>query len=135
MALAAALLLAACASPGPDTRPLDALTPAQLALGTQASPEVQPQWWRSLGDLQLDALLAQALQGSPNLAAARTRTQRAQALALALQAANGPQATLGADASRQRYTANGLVPPPVAGNWWNSATVQAGLAWSPGFFG
>ena len=134
-ALATALLLGACASPGADTRPLDALTPAQLALTTQPSPDIQPQWWRSLGDAQLDSLVAQALQGSPNLAVARARTQRAQALAQALHAANGPQATLGVDASRQRYTANGLVPPPVAGHWWNSASVQAGLAWSPDFFG
>lgn len=133
--LATALLLGACASPGADTRPLDALTPAQLALTTQPSPDIQPQWWRSLGDAQLDSLVAQALQGSPNLAVARARTQRAQALAQALHAANGPQATLGVDASRQRYTANGLVPPPVAGHWWNSASVQAGLAWSPDFFG
>ena len=110
--LATALLLGACASPGADTRPLDTLTPAQLALTPQHSPDIAPQWWRSLGDAQLDTLVAQALQGSPTLAVARARTQRAQALAQALHAANGPQATLGVDASRQRYTANGLVPPP-----------------------
>jgi outer membrane protein TolC len=47
----------------------------------------------------------------------------------------GPQAQLTLDATRQRYTANGLVPPPVAGNMYDSANLQASLSWSPDFFG
>ncbi|MFN7196691.1 MAG: AI-2E family transporter, partial [Hylemonella sp.] len=38
-----------------------------------------------------------------------------------------PNATLTADATRQRYTENGLVPKPLAGTTRTNATLQAGL--------
>ncbi|NMM79528.1 RND transporter [Acidovorax sp. SRB_14] len=134
--LAAACLLAAgCASPGPAHRPLAATSPAALGLVNAASAPAAPQWWTALGDAQLNALVEQALQGSPSLAVGRARLARAQALAEATGTAAQPHALLEADASRQRYSANGLVPPPIAGNTWTSANLQAGLNWSPDFFG
>lgn len=135
LAAASALLLSACASPGPDKAPIAHLTPAQLDLAATATARVDAQWWTALGDARLNALIAQALQGNPSLAVARARTERALALANATRAANGPQATFSAEAARQRYSANGLVPPPIAGNVWDSGTLQAGLSWSPDFFG
>ena len=135
LAGAAALLLAACASPGPDKAPIAALAPSQLDLAPTATAGANAQWWMALGDSALDALIAQSLQGNPSLAVARARTERALALADATRAASGPQAMFSAEATRQRYTANGLVPAPIAGHVWNSGTLQAGLNWSPDFFG
>ena len=135
-ALAATVLLAACASPGPSHTPL-AQTPAD-ALGLQPAahtPAAPAQWWSVLGDPQLDALVDQALQGNPSLAVSRARLEQAVALSQVREAANGPQATLGADVTRQRYTAHGLVPAPVAGNTYNSGNLQASLSWAPDFFG
>jgi NodT family efflux transporter outer membrane factor (OMF) lipoprotein len=135
--LATALLLVACASPGPAHQPLTASTAqaAGLADTGQDASAAPAQWWRALGDRQLDALVAQALQGSPSLALGRARLAQAVALSQVREAANGPQATLGADLSRQHYTAHGLVPAPVAGNSYSTGNIQATLGWSPDFFG
>ncbi|RZJ15538.1 MAG: efflux transporter outer membrane subunit [Acidovorax sp.] len=136
LALAAAILLVGCASPGAPHTPLAQTTPAAVGLRTAATETAAPsQWWIALGDPQLNTLIDQALQGSPSLAVSRARLEQAVALSQVREAANGVQANLGVDVTRQRYTANGLVPAPIAGNTYNSGTVQATLSWSPDFFG
>lgn len=136
MALAAALFLVGCASPGAAHAPLAQTTPAALGLNASVTESTAPsQWWTTLGDAQLNALIDKALQGSPSLAVSRARLEQAVALSQVREAANGLQVNLGVDATRQRYTANGLVPAPVAGNTYNSGTVQASFSWSPDFFG
>ena len=132
LALAGASLLAACAQPGPPHE-AQALGLTQTGADTASLPQVR--WWTALGDAKLDTLIDQALAQQPSLAVARARAAQAAALADARHAANGPQAQLTLDATRQRYTANGLVPPPVAGNMYDSANLQASLSWSPDFFG
>ena len=137
-----ALLLAGCASPGPGHMPLALTTPAALGLTAIASadgasgglPATQP-WWTLLGDPQLDRLVERALQGNPGLDVARARQARARALVEGSRSASGPRGTLAADVARQRYSANGLVPRPVAGSTRTSASLQASLEWSPDFFG
>ncbi|BEU96551.1 efflux transporter outer membrane subunit [Acidovorax sp. DW039] len=136
IALAAALLLVGCASPGAAHTPLAQTSPAAAGLKATTTETVAPaQWWKTLGDEQLNTLVDTALQGSPSLAVSRARVEQAIALSQVREAANGPQVALSADASRQRYSANGLVPAPVAGNVYNSGTVQTTLSWSPDFFG
>ena len=139
MATLAALLVSGCASPGPARAPLALTAPAALGLPATASVEdalpALQHWWTALGDLQLDALVERALQGHPSLDVARARQARALALVDASRSASGPQGSLEADATRQRYSANGLVPAPIAGNTWTSANLQASLSWSPDFFG
>lgn len=125
---------AGCSTPGPEHLPLATTTAAMLGLGVAQTAEVSAQWWRGLGDGQLNHLMALALQGHPSLAAARARLARAQALADSSRSADGLHASLGVDATRQRYSAHGLVPAPIAGNTWNSANLQANLGWSPDFF-
>ncbi len=75
------------------------------------------EWWKTLGDPQLDALIAEALSASPTVRLAQTRVDRAVALAEAAGAALGPQATLDAGASRQRISGNSIYPKPLAGSW------------------
>ena len=135
LAAAAALLLAACANPGPDQAPIAQTTAQQLDLAATPTASVDARWWTALGDTQLDALITQALAGSPNLAMAHARTSRALALAQATQAASGPQAVLNTNAVRQRFSANGIYPAPLGGNVWNMGTVEADFSWTPDFFG
>ncbi len=129
------VLLVGCASPGPQHTRAAASTAASLGLADGASMPVAARWWSSLGDARLDQLVEQALRGSPDLALARARLQRAAALEQFSRSAAGPQITLGADLTIQRYTENGLVAPPVAGDLRNSATLQASLGWSPDILG
>ncbi len=139
LALAVASLITGCASPGAPHAPLAPTSAVAVGLPSQAMADEAAlptaRWWTALGDTQLDALIEEALVQQPSLAVARARAAQAAALANVRNALNGPQAVLSVDATRQRYTANGLVPPPVAGNVYDSATIQAGLSWSPDFFG
>lgn len=140
-ALTAALALAGCASQGPAHRPLTTLGAADVGLNAavadtaDATALASSQWWTSLGDAQLNQLIEQALAGSPSLAASNARFEKAAALATASSTATDIHGTLSADATRQRYTANGMIPAPIAGNTYNSGNLQAGLSWSPDIFG
>ncbi|GAO70063.1 efflux transporter outer membrane subunit [Comamonas sp. E6] len=141
-ALAAMLALAGCASQGPTHQPLARLGSADVGLNDSASLSAadatalaSSQWWTGLGDAQLNQLIDQALAGSPSLAASNARFEKAAALATASSTASDVRGTLSADATRQRYTANGMIPAPIAGNIYNSGNLQAGLSWSPDFFG
>lgn len=137
--LAAAALLAACAQQPtlPDAaRPLSA---DQLGLTTapgKAWPaELNTTWWTAFQDPQLDALITRALAESPTLAVARARIERASAGVQSAKAADYPTIGLGFDATQQRYTANGLYPPPLAGSDRSSGTLQAGISYEWDFFG
>ncbi|MFT4246463.1 MAG: efflux transporter outer membrane subunit [Pseudomonas sp.] len=82
------LALAACASSrglAPEGRLLDAadIHSEKSLSGVALSPAAWPsqEWWRALGDPQLDALVAEGLRGSPSLASAEARLRQAQAQA------------------------------------------------------
>lgn len=135
-ALMLALALAGCATPG-DPGPVPPLpTAAQIGLAADVRTADAPAtWWRGFGDERLDGLIERALAGQPSLQVAQARWQRARALAAATDAANGPQLGARADASWQRYSANGLYPPPIAGS-----VLDSGDLWLTGsvyldFFG
>ena len=76
MTLAGTMLLAACAVPGEGPR-LSADTPAAMGLAASApssqSLPIQPGWWHTLGDPQLDRVMDDALGGNPSLAGAQAR--------------------------------------------------------------
>jgi NodT family efflux transporter outer membrane factor (OMF) lipoprotein len=137
-ALAAAVLLAlaGCASPG-DVRPRDErLPPAAVGLeGGAQAPAVADLWWQSLQDPALDALVERALAGHPSLKAAQARLQRAAAGVAETGAFSAPQVALDFEATRQRYSENGLVPPPLGGSIQTNGTLQLGMSWELDFFG
>jgi NodT family efflux transporter outer membrane factor (OMF) lipoprotein len=96
-----ALALAACASSrglAPQGQLTDTATlQSTRSLGDAAlSPADWPasDWWRALGDPQLDALVAEGLQGSPSLAGADARLSQALAQAGASDAARKPSLSL-----------------------------------------
>jgi NodT family efflux transporter outer membrane factor (OMF) lipoprotein len=135
----AATLLAACAQQPslPDAaRPLSA---EQLGLEAHAGKawpaELNTRWWTAFQDPQLDALISRAVAESPTLGLARARIERAGAGVQAAKAADYPNIGLGFDTTQQRYTANGLYPPPLAGSTRSSGTLQAGLSYEWDFFG
>lgn len=146
--LAAAALLAACANPGPQAPSAQALTPAQLGLpagtstatsassSTSTSTTALPtQWWQALGDPALDALITRALAEQPSLKVAAARLARARAGLAAADASGGPQLSVSADATRQRFTEHGLYPVPIAGSYRTLANAQLEGSWELDFFG
>jgi NodT family efflux transporter outer membrane factor (OMF) lipoprotein len=127
-------LLSACASSGSDKQALSMTQAEALGLSAVASTQI-PDGWQSLGDPVLDQLIVQALQGQPTLAVAKARVSRMLALAGVSESSSYPQGSFSADVTRQRYTENGLYPPPIAGKIYSSGNVQLGVSWTPDLFG
>lgn len=140
--LTVAALLAACASfegLQPNSRPVDPATLAakdSLAI-VPAVADSRPagDWWQAYGDVQLDALIGEALAGSPTQAAARARIEQADALARAADAARQPQLRGAAGVDRQRYPEHGMYPPPIAGSTLTTGQLAANFSYQFDFWG
>lgn len=137
-ALAAAFALAGCANmsgiePQSTVRSSESLGLA--AANAAPAFTLAPQWWREFGDAQLDRLMDLALQGNPNLKIAQARLARAQALTEAARSASLPQLNGELDATRQKFSATSLYPPPFGGAILNSGTLQLNASWEIDFFG
>ena len=142
LAAALAVLLAGCASmEGLHTRsqPADAmqLKMARSLDGAKQDASAWPaeDWWRALGDPQLDRLIEEALAGSPSLRLARARVDRALAVAESAGAPLAPQLNASVDATRQRFSRNGLIPPPFAGQWRWQNQAQLDFSYEFDFWG
>ena len=104
-----AMILAGCANySGLDTQgqSIDAksLKAGQSLNGVTLSPAAWPKsdWWTSLGDPQLDGLIREALQDSPDMQIAEARAHQASAAAYAADAARYPTLDASAGISRSR---------------------------------
>jgi multidrug efflux system outer membrane protein len=95
---------------------------SDIHLGSDAWP--QEQWWTEYGDAQLDALIQQALRGSPSLQAAAARVHAAQAALSLNRAATAPGFSFNAGANQQLYSANGLFPAPIGGTTYREYTMN-----------
>lgn len=135
VALAAAALLAACAQIPELPKPATPLAADKVGLSETSKASFDQKWWAAFQDPQLDALIEKALAESPNLALVQARMNKAAAMVEAAGAADKPVVGLGLDASRQRYTEHGLIPPPIAGTIRTTATLQAGISYEWDFFG
>lgn len=132
------LALAACASSRglePQGRRLDA--DRQLHIGKTLAadalapaPWPQQDWWKALGDPQLDALIAEALQGTPSLDAADARLRLAQAQAGAADADRGAKLSLSAGYTGLQLP-KGLAGDEIGGKYIHNE--QALLNFSYGF--
>lgn len=122
-ALTVALILAGCASSrglAPEDAPLDADTlQSQRTLSDATVSDAafpRQDWWTALGDSQLDALIAEALAGTPSLDAADARVRQAIAQAGIVDAARKP--TLGASAQYSGVQIPETVAPdPLGGSY------------------
>src|SRR5690606_34297685 len=137
--LVAALALAGCASTrglAPASAPIDAdALIASRSLDAQ-SPATFPQvdWWRAFGDPQLDALIEEALAGTPSLAAADARLRKAVADAGLADALRKP--TLGASAQATGVQIpETFVEPPMGGDFKASTVLMLDFKYSPDLWG
>jgi len=86
-------------------------------------------WWKRFGDPQLDRLIREGLAAAPGIRLARARVEKALAHAQASGAATAPQVNASGDVTRQRFSQNGIFPPPIAG----ASYTQTQLALSFGY--
>jgi NodT family efflux transporter outer membrane factor (OMF) lipoprotein len=136
-----ALALSGCVDRGnwKPTPQLDAktLTTQQALHDAKVDASAWPtdQWWRSYGDPQLDALVDEALAGSPSLAIAQARLRAAQAQTVSARGALAPRTALDAQVTRQRYPQNDLYPPPLGGSWSTEGRAALDFSWDLDFWG
>ncbi|ERO65109.1 hypothetical protein P308_20600, partial [Pseudomonas piscis] len=104
-----AMSLAGCANySGLDTEGVSlsaqSLATGQALNGVSLSPAAWPRadWWKSLGDSQLDGLIQEALRDSPDMQIASARAHQASAAAYAADAERMPTLDASAGVSRSR---------------------------------
>ena len=131
--------LTACASFSgifSSAKPVEA---KQVGLSEQAIPAgslaLDAQWWKALGDSQLDNLIDLALANNPSLRAAQARVDRVQAAIDSANAADKPRVDGDIEASHQLFTRNGLYPAPLGGSERDTGTLQANASWELDLFG
>jgi NodT family efflux transporter outer membrane factor (OMF) lipoprotein len=134
-------VLAGCVSRG-DWHATPAIAPQNLiAKRTLAGATVTPQawpsdtWWTGYGDPQLDTLIEESFMGSPSLEVAQARLRAAQAQATSAKAARLPTTTVAAEVTKERYSQNGLVPPPFAGSFVTSGQLALDFSYDIDFWG
>lgn len=118
----ATVLLAGCASTGGLHSTAVANDPASLhtersftGVKTDAAAWPQQDWWKAIGDPQLDKLVSEALAGNPDMALADARVDAALAAAGAADAARKPTLNAGASAAGARVPP--LLPPIASGHF------------------
>lgn len=92
----AGVLLSGCVPRLGAAPALNTTAPGETALTLHARPgaAVEARWWRGFGDAQLDLLIAEALAGSPDVAAAAARVAQSDALAEQTGAAGAPSVSV-----------------------------------------
>jgi NodT family efflux transporter outer membrane factor (OMF) lipoprotein len=129
--LIAVLLLTACAPLPPASTRLLEKQPSEFATSSTFTAAVVQwptmNWWNSYRDAQLDQLIEEGLRGSPNLAIAQARLNRAQAYTQVAGAPLQPQINATAAAGTQRLSYNYLTPDTTVLRGWNQVA-QAALS-------
>jgi NodT family efflux transporter outer membrane factor (OMF) lipoprotein len=136
----ALLVLAGCA---PDLGALPALQDPehlQSAKSFAAAPSAWPQdeWWKAYGDAELDVLIREALQDSPNLKIAMARVRAAVAQASIAEADLAPTVGLSGDLSETEVSRNSQgqgLRAVVPRGWHQEASIVTGLNYELDFFG
>ena len=135
--------LAGCAVLPTDLPPRPALLAPQASATVAALAQEQPAlpktggepWWQAFALPELNRLEQQALQANPDLVTARARIEaasRAQQLAL-LDA--GVRYSTDASVMRQRFSENGIFPPPIGGAVFNQWDLTQSLSYSLDLWG
>jgi NodT family efflux transporter outer membrane factor (OMF) lipoprotein len=132
------LTLGGCASSAGIAPVAQTIAPASVGLDANAAASALPlaaDWWHAFGDSTLDGLVERALAGNPSLKVAQARLERAQAVIAGAQSADGLKVNGEFDATRQRFSKNGIYPPPLGGGIFTIGTAQIGASYDFDFFG
>ncbi len=92
-------------------------------------------WAKQFGDPQLSELIDEALRGNPTIDQARARIEKAASTVGSANSALYPTANGSYTWTRQRYTGNGIVPPPYGGSWQSENTLLASASWDLDLWG
>ena len=140
--LLAAGFLFGCATPGTEPERRAMTEPAKL--GAQKTLEdvklsaagwPKSDWWRALGDPQLDRLIELALAENPSLAVARARLDRAKAGVMFAESQLRPETIGSLDMIYQRFSESGTSQGGSAGEWRSQNRLAMDIAWDLDLWG
>jgi NodT family efflux transporter outer membrane factor (OMF) lipoprotein len=134
-----ALTLSGCASfggiaPHATLRAADTGDTA-LTLPDQGGRWPSATWATEFGGAPLQALVDEALAGNPSLQVAASRVAAAEAAANVVSGGALPAIGAKIGATRQRYTENGIIPPPLAGQYETDAEAALNFRYDFDFWG
>ncbi|MFC6520535.1 efflux transporter outer membrane subunit [Undibacterium arcticum] len=136
---AAAALLSACASFNGISPTASTQTPGDYAsaatLPSQGGQWPDASWVGHIGGAPLQILVDEALRGNPGLQIAAARVSAARAIADATGAATKPMLDAGFSSTYQRFTENGLIPPPLAGQYKSDNELALNFSYEFDFWG
>jgi NodT family efflux transporter outer membrane factor (OMF) lipoprotein len=93
-------------------------------------------WWRAYHDPQLDALIGEALRGSPDLDLARARVSAAAGAAQIVGATRMPEVTGDVLLNEGKQSYNYLIPPQALPHGWTDyGLATLNLSWELDFWG
>ncbi|HUN92207.1 MAG TPA: efflux transporter outer membrane subunit [Burkholderiaceae bacterium] len=92
-------------------------------------------WWTGYGDAELSGWIDRGLAGNPNLKQAAARVASARALADAARGALSPSLGVTVDSTAERFSKNGIFPPPLGGNSYTLNDALLGANWDLDLFG
>ena len=93
-------------------------------------------WWRAYEDAQLDALIEEALRGSPDLDLARARLHLAMAQVQGAHATRIPEVTGSANLTEEKQSYNYLIPKSALPQGWHDYGIAGvNLSWELDFWG
>lgn len=129
LSLLLSVALTGCAAIGPDGPTASSIQGSQLGLIDSRIAWPTERWWQRYQDPQLNALVSEALAGSPSLAAAKARLDMANAAVRSARAVQFPQLNAAYNLVRERMSENYIYPPPIAGSMLtdNSLRLDLGL--------
>ena len=127
------LALAACTDDiVPRVKTIDTAT---LGLSPNAAPPVEAQWWKALGDPQLDRLVDAALAGNPTLDEAIARLRASEAGLSSARSQQFPQVSFDANEQREQFSNTYIFPPPYGGTTRWFGTLAGNLSWDIDLWG
>lgn len=139
-ALCAAWFVVGCAQlpdlgEAPQLRKANAFQ-ASASLQAPAADWPVDHWWTAYGDPQLTALIEEAMVGSPDLAAATARLQRADAMTQLAGSALKPQVSANAAITEDKLSYNFLTPRAMTPSGWNDyGRASLDFRWELDFWG
>ena len=103
------VILSSCAAFHQD----EAIIPetSKLEPNITSTVKIEENWWKQLGDEQLNSLIEQALRDSPSIKTADTRIQNAKAMIDANRSSLLPQIGINTQINRQELSKNYIFPP------------------------
>ncbi len=138
-ASSAVVLLSACVSFSgiQSNAQLKTLTPQSGAgvLTNQTGAWPDASWAQGIGGKPLQDLIDSALAESPSLQVAAARVAAARAYIEATHAETLPTVGASGSSTYQRFTENGLVPPPLAGNYYTDNELALNISYEVDFWG